>query len=351
VRLDGPARREAISLDPQGEAIADPHGLALTSDENRLVVSASGTHELLVYRATDLPFQDYGGTDHIPPELLQDGDRFTRIDLGGRPMGLRIAPDDRTVFVANYLENSIQVVDLQERRLVRAISLGSADPPSLARRGEAIFYDAQRSLDQWYSCHTCHYEGGGNSVVMDTRNDETSFTFKTVLPLFNVAETGPWTWHGWQEDLPAAMKKSVTSTMLGPEPSDDDAAALVAYLKSIRPPPNPFRQPDGSLNEAAQRGEQIFQSAQANCTACHTGSFFTDGEVHDVGTGGPDDRLKGYNTPSLVGVYRKAELLHDGRAKSLAELLAGPHRPSLVSGEKDFSDEQIHDLSEYLKSL
>ena len=36
VRLDGPARREAISLDPKGEAIADPHGLAMSKDEQRL---------------------------------------------------------------------------------------------------------------------------------------------------------------------------------------------------------------------------------------------------------------------------------------------------------------------------
>jgi YVTN family beta-propeller protein len=42
VRLDGPARREAMSLDPQGKAIADVDGLALTSDESRLIVSASG---------------------------------------------------------------------------------------------------------------------------------------------------------------------------------------------------------------------------------------------------------------------------------------------------------------------
>src|SRR5205823_2443392 len=106
VRLDGPARREAMSLDPQGKAIADLEGLALTSDESRLIVSASGTHELLVYRTEGLPLKDYGGTDHVDPELLKDSGRFYRIELGGRPMGLRLGHDDRTVFVANYLDNS-----------------------------------------------------------------------------------------------------------------------------------------------------------------------------------------------------------------------------------------------------
>jgi YVTN family beta-propeller protein len=50
VRLDGHHRREAIALDPQGRAVSDPFGLALSPDEKHLVSAASGTHELLVYR-------------------------------------------------------------------------------------------------------------------------------------------------------------------------------------------------------------------------------------------------------------------------------------------------------------
>lgn len=351
VKLREQARREAMSLDPRGEAIADPHGLALTSDEKRLVVSASGSHELLVYRATDLPLEDFGGTDHIPNALLRDDDRFFRIELGGRPMGLCIAKDDRTVYVANYLNNSVQIVDIAKRRLVRSIPLGGPAEPSLARRGEAIFFDGRRSLDQWYSCHTCHYDGGTNAVAMDTLNDHSSFTFKTVLPLYNVAATGPWTWHGWQADLQAAMKKSMTSTMLGPNPSDADVKALVAYLKTLRPPPNPFRQPDGSLSESAKRGKRVFESTETNCTSCHSGPLFTDGEVHDVGTGKSSDRLQGFNTPSLIGVFRKVELLHDGRAKSLHDLLTDHHAPEKVAGEKPLSGREVVDLIEYLKTL
>src|SRR5262245_21515037 len=132
VQLDGPARREAMSLDPQGKAIADVHGLALTSDESRLIVSAAGTHELLVYRTDGLPLKDYGGSDHIDPDLLKDENRFYRIELGGRPMGLKIGRDDRTAYVTNYLDNSVQVVDLEERKIVRAIPLGGPIAPSLA---------------------------------------------------------------------------------------------------------------------------------------------------------------------------------------------------------------------------
>lgn len=351
MRLDAPAKREAMSLDPQGRAIADVTGLALTSDESRLVVSASGTHELLVYRTEGLPLKDYGGSDHIDPELLKDEERFHRIELGGRPMGLKIAKDDQTVYIANYLDNSVQVVDLAGRTLARTIPLGGSAESSLARKGETIFYDARRSLDQWYSCHTCHYEGGTNSVATDTTNDGSAFTFKTVLPLYNLHETSPWTWHGWQTDLRSAMRKSLTETMLGPKPTEDDVDAMLAYFQSLEEPPSPFRNKDGSLTEAAERGKAIFESDKAACASCHSGPHFTDGQIHDVGLGARIDRYKGYNTPSLRGLYRRVKLLHAGQADSLEALLTGPHAPEKVAGTGKLSEEEVRDLMEYLNSL
>lgn len=81
-----------------------------------MVISASGTHELLVFRSDGLPFLDRGSTDHIDRELLNDSERFYRIEVGGRPMGIKIATDNRTVWVANYLDNSCQAVDLIDAR-------------------------------------------------------------------------------------------------------------------------------------------------------------------------------------------------------------------------------------------
>jgi YVTN family beta-propeller protein len=252
VRLDGPARREAIALDPQGMAVSDPYGLALSPDEGWVYCAASGTHELLAYRLPGLPLKDFGGPgDHIDPDLLKDADRFYRVPLGGRPMAVRTGADGRRVYVANYLLNAVQEVDPQERRVVRTIPLGGPAEPSLARKGEAIFYDGKRSMDQWYSCHTCHYEGHTNAITMDTLNDGRFGNYKAVLSLRNVTHTGPWTWHGWQKDLDQAMRKSLVDSMRGPEPAADDVRALTAFLDTLKPPPNPYREPDGSLSAAA----------------------------------------------------------------------------------------------------
>ncbi len=352
VALEKKQRRKAIALDPRGKAVGDPTGMALTSDGEWMVTSAAGTHELLVFKLPGLGFHDYGGPgDHIDPAVLADDQRFFRVEVGGRPLALRMAKDNRHVYVANSLLNAVQVVDLQERKLERTIELGGPETPSFAKRGEAIFYDARRSKDQWYSCHTCHWEGGSNAVTMDTQNDNTSFTYKTVLPLRNAAQTGPWTWHGWQEDLHGAIKKSLTDTMQGPEPTDEDAEAMLAFLATLRVPPNPYRNADGSLSAEAQRGQAIFHSAEANCIQCHTGDLASDGQIHDVGTGGNNDWYEGYNTPSLAGVYRKVLFLHDGRAKSLEQVVTGRHRPEKVAGTRALTPEEVVDLVAYLKSL
>jgi cytochrome c peroxidase len=245
----------------------------------------------------------------------------------------------------------VQIVDVPGRKVAREMPLGPKQEPSLARQGEAIFYDGRRSLDQWYSCHSCHYEGHTNAVAMDTRNDGRDRNFKTVLSLRNVTRTGPWTWHGWQKSIELAMTKSLTDSMLGPPPKEGEVEALVAYLDTLRPPPNPHRNPDGSLTEAAKRGEAVFRGRKADCIRCHNGDYFTDNKIHDVNTGERGDAFKGYNTPSLVNVFDKVKYLHDGRAKSLEQALTGAHDPDIVTGEGKLTPEELADLLAYLRSL
>ncbi|TWU20085.1 Di-heme cytochrome c peroxidase [Novipirellula galeiformis] len=352
VRLDGPAYREAISLDVPELAIGDAHGIAITSDEKQVLVTAGGTHELLLYRLPDLPFIGAGGPgDLIERELQYDRERFDRIPLGGRPLGIQVGKGDRFAYVANYLNNSVQVIDLVERKLVREIDLGGASERSLAREGMALFYDATRSLDQWYSCHSCHQDGGSNAQPMDTRNDGTELTVKTVLPLFGVEKTKPWTWHGWQQSLDDAIETSFTSTMIGKAATPHETKAVRAYLESLQLPPNPYVGPEGELSPSAARGRSVFLSSKAACADCHHGPELTDNQVHDVGLGSKGDFYHGFNTPSLKGLYRKARWLHNGRAKSLHRVVTDLHSPEKVNGTAALSEQEAADLIEYLKTL
>ena len=147
------------------------------------------------------------------------------------------------------------------------------------------------------------------------------------------------------------MVESFTKSMQGPRPTADDVKALVAYLDTLDYPRNPYRDPDGSLSPAAERGEAVFRSAKAACNTCHGGPELTDGKIHDVGLEEPDDAYRGYNPPSLRGVYDKDPYLHDGRSKTLREALAGPHSPEAVTGLGELSEQELSDLLAYLKML
>jgi DNA-binding beta-propeller fold protein YncE len=351
VPFDESARPRGFSLDPRRNAVADGHGAALSADGKRLVMTSAGTQELLVFAVDKLPWIGIGGSEHMDRDLASDKSRFTRFTIGGRPLAVRLAKNGERAYVANYLRNSIQTVDLAEHKVVAETPLGGAAQPAAAeRRGAALFYDARRSLENWYSCHTCHYEGGPNSETIDTFNDGSVATYKTIPPLHHVAETGPYTWHGWQKDLADAILTSYTVTMRGPKPTDAEVSDVAAFLATLKPGPNAHRV-EGRDTAAIERGRALFHSSKAGCATCHTGSLATDGEIHDVGLSRPSDKYQGYNTPSLVDVQRRALLMHDGRARTLEDLLTGPHAPGKLAGEGDLSEAERRDLIEYLRTL
>jgi hypothetical protein len=95
--------------------------------------------------------------------------------------------------------------------------------------------------------------------------------------------------------------------------------ALMAYLLSLRAPPNPH--PSGELET---KGAAIFRAQ--GCDRCHSGEFYSSGRVIDWEVIRTDrDRIvngypKGYKVPSLLRVDLLKLLLHDGSLTSLEQL-------------------------------
>lgn len=351
---------ETLSLDPQGDAAADVYGVALSPDGKHLAVSASGTHEIFLIRQDleTLPWRRNGSRDLMAAELIRDRTRMRRILVSGRPMEIHFGADSKTLYIANYFDNSVQLLDADQGKLITQISLGQPDQVSPEREGEKLFFDANWSFNKWYSCGTCHSDGHTNGLDFDTMNDgwhdfstRHERSRKKVPTMRRVAFTAPWTWHGWQKDLDEAMIESFTKSMQGTAPSDEQVKQIVAYISSLDFPQNPFLNKDGSLSEAAARGRKVFESAKAACNTCHGGPEFTDGKIHDVGLDEPGSRYFGHNPPSLRGTYDKYPYLHDGRAKSLRDALSGDHAPDKVTGLGELTEQELDDLIEYVKSL
>ena len=129
---------------------------------------------------------------------------------------------------------------------------------------------------------------------------------------------------------------------------EEDAAAVDAYLKSLRSVPSPYLV-DGGLSEAAARGEGVFKSA--GCAKCHSGELFTDLKKYDVGTGLEEEKGKEFDTPTLVEVWRTAPYLIDGRAGTIKDVLTVHNEGDKHGKTSGLSEKQIADLAEYVNEV
>lgn len=338
-----------IALDTRGKAVGDPCASAFNGKGNFLAIAAAGTQELLLFQPKVLPWSSGDPGDLLDSSLDVDEARFRRIPLGGRPLSVQFVDGSDRAVVANYLMDAVQIVDARAGKVVRQIPLGSPATPSLARKGEAIFYDAKRSHHQWFSCHTCHPDGHTCGRAFDTLNDDSYGNPKLTPTLRDVSKTAPYTWHGWQEKLGDAVEKSLTETLFGDKPAAEDVKALVAFLETLEHPPASPRKASDSTKQAIARGKALFHD-QARCARCHQGDQYTSPKNYDVKLEPDGSPFEFWNPPSLRGVADRGPFLHDGRAETLEELLGGPHSPEKLGG-KAITPAERSDLVAFLKSL
>lgn len=338
-----------IALDLRGKAVGDPTAVAFSPAGDCLAVAAAGTHELLLLQPSALPWNTGEPGDFLDVSLELGKGKFRRVPLGGRPLAVQFTDDGAHAVVANYLLDALQLVDVKAGVLVKTIPLGGPAAPGLARKGEAIFYDAGRSHHQWFSCHTCHTDGHTCARTFDTLNDDSYGNPKLTPTLRGVTKTPPYTWHGWQEKLDDAVEKSLTDTLFGPKPSADDVKAVLAFLATLEHPPNPYLRKDGSRSEAAERGNALF-TGKARCARCHQGEHYTSTKNYGVKLEADGSPFDLWNPPSLRGIWDRGPFLHEGRVEALDELLRVQHAPEKLGGQP-LSPEERKDLIEFLKSL
>jgi DNA-binding beta-propeller fold protein YncE len=348
VKADAVPPMKQIALDERRRAVGDPCGAAFDPKGQLLAVTGSGTGELLLLDAAALPWTGGEPGDFLDARLVK-GDKLRRVSLGGRPLTVAFTGDAKTAVVANYLLDAVQIVDVADGKVTRTVALGGPARPSPARLGEALFYDARRSRDQWFSCSTCHVDGHTCGLNFDTLNDDSYGNPKLTPSLRGVSRTGPWTWHGWQKDLGAGVEKSFQTTMFGPKPTAEETQAVVAFLETLDHPPNLHRQRDDKAGDAEERGRKLFEG-KAKCTRCHDGPDYTSPNTYDVHLEPDGSPYKTWNPPTLRGLSDRGPYLHDGRAKTLDDLLQGPHAPEKL-GAAALTPAERADLIAFLNSL
>lgn len=336
---------DQIALDSRGQAVADPTGIAFSADGAHMAITAAGSQELLLVPASRIPWSNGDPGDFVDSTLEFPVRLLRRIDLGGRPQGLAFAGDK--VLVANTVRDLVQVIDLAKGAITGEIPLGDGRPADLARRGEALFFDGRKSHHHWFSCHTCHTDGHTCGQSFDTLSDDSYGNPKITPTLRNVANTGPWTWHGWKEKLEASVSDSFVETLFGEKPSNEEVKAVVAYMATLDHPPAPKGPP--ASHPGIARGKAIFE-AKALCARCHPGPEFTSPKTFALDIEGDGSPFEKWNPPSLRGVRDRSPLMHAAQAPDLDTLLRLHHKPEDLGG-KALDPGERADLILFLRSL
>lgn len=285
-------------LGKENDAAADPGGLAVGPD-GTVVVTISGTGEIALGREDDFWLR--------------------KIRVGRRPLDVVVDQSGQRAYVANAFDDSISVVDLKAEQVQTTIPLGRRRSLSEVEQGEQLFFDARLSHDGWMSCHSCHTEAHTNGRLNDNFTDGTFGAPKKVISLLGKQGTEPLAWDGLTPDFEVQVRNSIVSTMQSRDPPEKATVdLLVRYLRSLEPPPSLAAARDQLDQPAIRHGKQVF--GELGCAECHQPPAFTSADTYDVGLRDEMKRSQ-FNPPSLLGVSQQSSFFHDGRARSLAEVI------------------------------
>jgi len=360
--IDVPGRKllSTIGMDDLDLGAGNPYGVTFAAGGESVCVSLAGAHELRVIPTSDL-LGEFAHRTMQPmmsvwPIYVSLGESlWRRVELPGKgPRGMAAAGSK--VYVVQYFTDSVAVVDLEKGpdpangygAAVETIALGPPKPLTLKRRGELLFHDATICYQQWQSCASCHPDGRVDGLNWDLMNDGTG-NAKNTKSMLLAHRTPPAMAEGVRADAADAVRSGLEHILFA-DRSEEEAAAIEAYIESLEPVQSPFLL-DGRLSPAAERGRELFHNKRVGCHRCHPAPLYTDLKTHDVGTRGPSERNDRFDTPTLVEVWRTAPYLHDGRYRTLRELFVEGRHGLRPGPGHDLSEEQIDELVEFVLSL
>lgn len=326
--------------------------------------------------ATALSFAKHGVSTHSQP-----GDPISAAMKANLPASFTLkAVTSHVPEIAR--PSAIKPIDLPSKFTPYSFKMASTFPvPALPRDnpltqervalGERLFHDPALSRDGTLSCASCHPR---ESAFSDPRQFSLGVQNRTgprhSMPLFNLAWKTSFFWDGRApsireqvlvpiqdhqemdetlENVAAKLRKTASADFeraFGtPEVTPQRIGlALENFLLTLTSHNSKFdRAMRGAerLNPDEQRGFELFMmereprmgSLGADCFHCHGGSLFTDHQFRNNGL--PIDekdlgRFKvtqsaldrgAFATPSLRNIALTAPYMHDGRFKSLAEVL------------------------------
>jgi YVTN family beta-propeller protein len=318
------------------------------------LIGSPDQHGIVVDRALRHAWVSVAGRDVVTRITIHDRLRdaawpISQVEtpVGASPRGLALSPDGREVWVANSLGNSVSVIDAGTMKLRVTIPLGAASRADPHLVGRYLFGSGALTRSQRFTCNSCHPDGGTDGLTWSFVHVTDRFGRRNSRDLrAGIAETAPFRWSGFDRELGGFIREEAIGLLQGPTPTAEQIGRLAAAVGVPRLPPSPFRQEDGSLTPAAERGRALFVG-KAGCSSCHQGSMLGGTAMRAwIGTTREGQTV---DVPHLVGAYDSAPYLHDGRADTL-EAIFERHNPEQLHGNAHLlTKDELAQVLEYVR--
>jgi mono/diheme cytochrome c family protein/DNA-binding beta-propeller fold protein YncE len=327
-----------------------PRAATLDARRDELLVSCLGIDEVRAYALND----------------AGSGPTSLRRSLRGRwkvgPGTFGIASDSSTgeVFAYSQFDKALSVIQratprTDERPGERPVAVDAGEDVMLSRsyplapieggsvdarfdRGRRLVHasgDARISNDG-RACASCHPDGRDDGLTWPSPNGPR----QTPMLAGRLEGTAPYGWVGEEQTIEGHLKHTF-ERLGGRGLGGAELDALVHYVRSLPVPKPRATAPDATL---VARGRELFHADTVGCGTCHTqGGIGSDGSNHEVGSGPKLD------TPSLRFIAGTAPYFHDGRYRTLGELLRQTQGTMGWGGE--LSDNDLQALEAYMRTL
>jgi YVTN family beta-propeller protein len=386
-----PSQVTQVLLDDIDYSFAGNEGVAFTPDSRLALVTSAEADRVSVIDTAKLSRR----LAQVPADelanRLDSAVTFVtqRLATGHNPSSVVISPDGRWAYIANRLDDSVMVIDLNsvgarqgvpvprygvplptyvapEPSLgepLPVIDLGGPKEITPTRRGEQLFHAAKYCFQGQFACATCHPNSHLDGLSWNLETPQLGRDRVANRTLRGIRETAPYKWNGHNPDLATQCGPRIAKYLFRSEGFNlDELEALITYLNNNPLAPNRHLAPDGQLTEAQERGKAIFYRQYTNdgreipvqnrCDTCHpAATHYTARISTDVATASRYDTNGMFDIPQLDRVYEDAPYLHNGEALTLEEIWTVFNNKDTHGITSDMSKQQLNDLVEFLKTL
>ncbi len=315
------------------------------------------------------------------------GFELFKFDVGRAPQGLTISEDGNTLYVQDFMDRSVSVIDLRKlvvngelnvtlTNVVYSVRLEQEKLSPAVLLGKQLFYDAKDvrlSRDSYMSCASCHNDGNHDGRTWDLSGFGEGLRNTIALKGRAGMSHGFLHWSANFDEVQdfekqirdlagglglmtdAQYNAGTRNQAMGDKKTgiSNDLDLLAAYVASLNTfEKSPFTENNGALTTAALAGKQTFN--QKRCVNCHTAPKLTNSEnastLKNIGSMNAasgkrlNATLSGIDVPTLMDAWKTAPYLHDGRAANLAEAV-------LAHSEVSINPSEMQNLVRYIQEI